>query len=395
MKKSVTNTMLAWIISLSISPFCWGMETTGFTGEEKPKAPLERMGTLEDYGLKIKENLFFNVVPINEQNFQFWKGYATDAVEEIGKQDQNNANQVKNSEGMWPMVNVLYRWPSEGMACEPEEKVHVFVVYATDTKVSDSSSLQRDNIEMSFLLMTNPGTLWTTHLSISRSPFFKGTRHKNLSPGLHAYGAQVARKFYPYKTCMITVPVPYVRNVFINLLPQGKIWVGDNLHQLQNETFSKGLTEQISIDYENYKKLFPSPIFREEKWTEILDAAGAKLFKDYWYLKEMFSLLEKKGFSFLNINSFVNYIFFNSLSNKNQNIINKSPEISKSVFELRNFEGKVIFTIKAEDALWFQKYNWFLTPSLDVFPSPSGNHSYVTIDLEALSSLPLGEENKI
>ncbi len=112
----------------------------------------------------------------------------------------------------------------------------VWVAYVSDAPTEKRGIIHSlDRIKMYVSVTTSADALLTSHVGISRT--FKEAKIKKehrLRPDesmhLHSFAAKVMKERNPKRAYVFTFPTDVMRDIFINKLPKGALFIGDNIY---------------------------------------------------------------------------------------------------------------------------------------------------------------------
>lgn|GEM_PF-4840131 len=260
------------------------MSLTDITEQEKKSiSPLElslQILRIHEglFSCQVRKDLYLVMEKIEEQpgkdsrrttntaQFRYWEQFNRSQIIELeGLGRENAIGQEKGdalSDGITSFMRMLQTVQTGPV------KHQVWIAYASRSNVQYAASAPYTDIEMSFSVGHDPQAPFSSHVGIARNILCKESTNKNIAMLLHSFAAMVI-KSQPSKVkkeYMITVPLVFMRKLFMESLPEEAIAIGDNhdeiriKQEIKDEQGAKAFLEIL----EKMKKASPPRI----KWAD-------------------------------------------------------------------------------------------------------------------------------
>ena len=220
------------------------------------------------YQVKVEEDLFFVMEKVVDKNYKRWANLA-----DIWQND------VEIDENLWDSIGV----DAFTSSILYSNIADVWVAYASNKKVFQINDFNKNTVEMIMTVTTSKDIPFTTHMGISRSPYFIANnlkQHRNISVRLHSFAAQVSLIIDSSKEFMITNPTKVMRKILAKSLSK-PLYRSDN--------------DKTPIVWDSKNKIFGLKNERGEIFwkTNFSDDNGLKWFFDHPALSDynMMSLI--------------------------------------------------------------------------------------------------------
>ncbi|MBT6528501.1 hypothetical protein HOL34_00100 [bacterium] len=231
------------------------------------------------YESKIEDDLYFVMERLSHKNHYKWEMLIKEWMRLL-RLDYKGLEKM-NLDGVGSfLISIKYF-----------DSADVWIAYASNKFVKTPRNFNEETVEMAMTVTTSSDAPLTTHMGISRSPFFQATylrknkkQHKRISAKLHSFAANVSIMRDASKKYMITRPAPKMRELLGKAFPNNS-YIGDshvrNLRKdyIKNKGYIENpnkhfIAKQNIIDY---KETINKCTIDLAEWNETIEKRKQKL----------------------------------------------------------------------------------------------------------------------
>uniref|UniRef100_A0A6C0I2V3 Uncharacterized protein n=1 Tax=viral metagenome TaxID=1070528 RepID=A0A6C0I2V3_9ZZZZ len=213
-----------------------------------------------EYSPREYSEVQFVFEKLGDHNYEFWKKYSKANIEPASTVVHPISRQYININDAVPAFNegiVLYdKMAKHKLECRrlriaPSDNIYdIWIAYIYHKNILDSSRLDSNDIEISFLVAAKEGIPVTSHMGIFKNikcfdiqgygaRRWKLISHKGVSIPLHIFAMASSRLAYPDAQFMITRPVSIMTSILLHKIPEDHIWVGTTIDRYRTLTYIK------------------------------------------------------------------------------------------------------------------------------------------------------------
>jgi hypothetical protein len=163
------------------------------------------------YTYKKSDNCYYNLIPINEFNKEFWHN-----IEELNNKDSAKAQaefeKIVDEKEVAKKRSLLLGISEGvvGMDVRYEHGAQQYVAIVSYEPIKDPNNIKLSEVEMAMMVATGKGAIFSVHMGIFRpyATIFDSRNHRNIAMELHSFCAKVMKELYPDIQYMVNAPTP-------------------------------------------------------------------------------------------------------------------------------------------------------------------------------------------